>query len=197
MSDRRTNLRILAGMLTLLLAAVFWARGVLAAPQNSGIQVKIESAQAGPRQVEDQTEQSIVRDYGKAWQNLEQALANNNPELLNASFAGVARDRWAATVSEQKKAGMSRKLVDRGHRLQVIFYSAEGSAMELKDTAQFEVQYLDGGKVLHSEQLTAHYLVLMTPAENSWKVRILQEEPSQMPKEAKEIGASGEEAGSN
>ncbi len=196
MSDRRTNFRIVAGMLALLLFAILWARGVIAAPPNASIQVKIDAAQAGPRQVEDQTQQSIVRDYGKAWQNLEQALEKNQPDLLGASFAGFARQRWTETVAQQAKAGISRKFVDRGHQLKVVFYSVEGSAMELEDAAQFEVQYLDGGKVLHSEQLTAHYLVLMTPAENSWKVRILQEEPSGTLKQAAEIGVSGEGTGS-
>jgi hypothetical protein len=65
--------------------------------------------------------------------------------------------------------------VDHGHQLQVLFYSADGSAMQLRDTAQLEIQYRDGSKVVHKESLSAHYLVLMTPAENSWKVRVLQE----------------------
>jgi hypothetical protein len=158
--------------------------------------VKIDTSQATPRDVEDQTQQSIVRDYGKAWQSLEQALESNRADALNANFVGFARDRWDATVSEQAKAGMSRRVVDRGHQLQVIFYSVEGSAMELRDAAQFEIQYLDGGKVVHSERVTSHYVVLMTPAENSWKVRILQGVPSESPQQATEIGVSGQGTGS-
>ena len=169
---------------------------VIAAPSDSSIQVKIDTSQATPRDVEDQTQQSIVRDYGKAWQSLEQALENNRADALNANFVGYARDRWGAIVSEQAKAGLSRKVVDRGHQLQVVFYSVEGSALELRDTAQFEVQYLDGGNVVHSERVTSHYMVLMTPAENSWKIRILQEVPSESPQQAAEIRVSGEETGS-
>jgi hypothetical protein len=60
--------------------------------------------------------------------------------------------------------------------VQVVFYSVEGSAMELRDTAQVEIQLLDGSKVVHSEQATVNYVALLTPTENSWKVRMLEAE---------------------
>jgi hypothetical protein len=46
------------------------------------------------------------------------------------------------------------------------------------DTAQLEIQQLEGSNVVHSEQVTLHYLALLTPAENSWKVRVLQTVPA-------------------
>jgi hypothetical protein len=46
--------------------------------------------------------------------------------------------------------------------------------MELQDTVRLEIQLLDGDKVVHSDQGTFHVLALMTPAENSWKVRLLE-----------------------
>jgi hypothetical protein len=196
MSHREPKLRIWMGVAALSLFILLLTRGVIAAPSNTSIQVKIDSSQATPRDVEDQTRESIVRDYGKAWQSLEQALENNRADALNANFVGYARDRWGGTVSEQAKAGMSRRVVDRGHQLQVVFYSVEGSAMELRDTAQLEIQYLEGGKVVHSERVTSHYMVLMTPAENSWKVRILQEVPSESPQQAADFRVSGEGTGS-
>lgn len=188
--------RLCIGTFVLLLFTFLLAPGVIAAPPNASINIKIDTSKATPRDVEDPTEQSIVRDYGKAWQSLEEALANNNADALGTNFAGIARDRWGATVSAQKKAGLSRKVVDRGHKLEVVFYSVEGSAMELMDTAQLEIQYLDGGKVIHSESVTGHYVVLMTPAENSWKVRVLQEVPSEAPQQTTEFGVSGEGTGS-
>lgn len=196
MKRRNSRLRVWAGIALLLLFAILLSRGVIAAPSDSSIQVKIDTSQATPRDVEDQTQQSIIRDYGKAWQSLEQALENNRADALNANFVGYARDRWGGTISEQAKAGMSRRVQDRGHQLQVVFYSVEGSAMELRDTAQFEIQYLDGGKVVHSERVTGHYMVLMTPAENSWKVRILQEVPSESSQQASDFRVSGEGTGS-
>jgi hypothetical protein len=196
MKMRESVFRLWAGVFVLIMFTLLLARGVIAAPPNPSIKIKIDTSKATPRDVEDQTEQSIVRDYGKAWQSLEEALANNNSDVLGANFAGIARDRWGAAVSAQKKAGLSRKLVDRGHQLDVVFYSVEGSAMELMDTAQLEIQYLDGGKVIHSERVTGHYVVLMTPAENSWKVRVLQEVPSEAPQQTAEFRVSREGTGS-
>jgi hypothetical protein len=178
MTRNQALLRLLCGSLPILLFAIVLLRPVSAAAPNPPIPVTLDASKASPRQVEDQTRQVIVRDYGEAWRNLEQSLERNHPDLLDADFVGAALDRWGSTVREQRKAGMSQRFVDRGHHLEVLFYSVEGSAMEFRDTAQFQVQYLERGKVLHSEQLTAQYLVLMTPAENSWKVRVLQEMPS-------------------
>ncbi len=143
-----------------------------------GPRVQLDTSKAGPREVEDQTKDSITRDYGKAWEALGRALEENRPDLLRSDFVGYAQDRWIQTVKAQKTAGLSRRILDQGHHVQVIFYSPDGSAMQLRDTAQLEVQYRDGSKVVHSEKLSAQYLVLMTPAENSWKVRVLQEIPT-------------------
>jgi hypothetical protein len=154
---------------------------VLGSPQSSvgagreGPQIRLDVSKAAPREVEDQTGESVARDYGKAWQSLEQALEQNRADLLNGTFVGYALDRWLQTVKAQEASGLSRRIADHGHRVEVVFYSAEGSAMQLRDTVQLEIQYLDGETVIHKEGVTAHYLVLMTPAENSWKVRILQE----------------------
>jgi hypothetical protein len=49
--------------------------------------------------------------------------------------------------------------------------------MELHDTARLELQVLDGSKVIHSEDATVHYVALLTAAENSWKVRLLEAVP--------------------
>ncbi|MDT8066750.1 MAG: hypothetical protein ROO76_01155 [Terriglobia bacterium] len=150
----------------------------LSAAPPTGPQVRLDTSKAGPREVEDETKASVTRDYGEAWQALEQALEDNQPDLLTSDFAGYAQNQWVETIKAQKAAGLSRRIVDHGHHLQVIFYSPDGSAMQLRDTAQFEIQYRDGGKILHSENLSVQYLVLMTPAENSWKVRVLQEIPT-------------------
>jgi hypothetical protein len=59
----------------------------------------------------------------------------------------------------------------------VIFYSPEGTALELRDTADVEQQVMDGDKVIHSEQLRQQYLVIYTLIEDKWKVRIMQAVP--------------------
>lgn len=176
MRERLGWLLLAVGFL-ILVVVLGLPQSLFAAPPT-GPRVQFDASKAGPRDVEDQTKESITRDYAKAWQALESALENNEPDLLTADFAGYAHSHWLETVKAQKAAGLSRRIIDHGHHVQVIFYSPDGSAMQLRDTAELEIQYRDGTKVVHSEKLSAQYLVLMTPAENSWKVRVLQEIPT-------------------
>ncbi len=129
---------------------------------------------AGPRQVEDSTEKAVARDYARAWSSMTTALSENRADVLDADFVGVALDGLKERVQQQQQAGLHTRYIDRGHKLQAVFYSPEGSALQLRDTAQLEVQYLDGDKVINSEQRTENYTVIMTAGENRWKVRVLQ-----------------------
>jgi DNA-binding FadR family transcriptional regulator len=133
------------------------------------------TASAGPRRVEETTALAIERDYAHAWQALVSALEDNRADLLNEDFTGGARQQWQDAIAAQQQNGLSRHIVDHGHKVRVTFYSLDGSAMEAIDTADLEIQYRENGKLLSSEQIQARYLILLTPAENSWKVRILQE----------------------
>jgi hypothetical protein len=58
-----------------------------------------------------------------------------------------------------------------------LFYSPEGSALELHDTAQLRQELLDGDTVVQSQNVTAHFLIVMTPTADHWQVRILQSVP--------------------
>lgn len=175
MRSRRTAVIASAIVLAALVVLASVPPRAFGAPPASTVKVTLDASQAGPREVEDQTREAIQRDYAKAWQVMAQALAENRAEVLGTGFVGIAKDKLAEAVSNQSKAGLSRKIVDHGHKVQVLFYSPEGSAIQLQDTVQLEVQYLEDGKVVHSEPITATYLAVMTPAENAWRVRILQE----------------------
>ncbi len=170
----RPTLR-LATFALLLAAGLFCLHVMAAAPK---IAVQLDAANVGPRTVEDATEKAVVRDYAGAWQSLADALESNRTELLAPSFVGFARDQFRQAIAQQKQLGLRTRYVDRGHRLQAVFYSPEGASMELRDTAQLEMQVLDGNRVLYSRPLTAHYIVLMTPAADRWQVRLLQEIPN-------------------
>jgi hypothetical protein len=148
---------------------------VLADNNPPGVQLSINHAT--PRAVEDTTQKAIVRDYSAAWSALTDALVNNDADALDSAFTGIARDQFAARVRDQLKTGLHTQVIDRAHNLEAVFYSPDGSAMELHDTAQVEIQVVDGGTVIHSEQATLHYVVLMTVAEDRWKVRVLQAVP--------------------
>lgn len=140
--------------------------------------VTLNVQNAAPRQVEDTTQRAVARDYAAAWQAMAEALDRNQASLLSANFAGTALDKLTAGIAEQRKAGLHQRFIDKGHKVEAIFYSPEGSAMELQDTLQLQVQLMDGDKVIHSEDATVHYTALLTAAENSWKVRVLQAVPS-------------------
>jgi hypothetical protein len=107
-----------------------------------------------------------------------EALDKNRADLLGANFVGTAAERLVQTVSQQQKSGLHQRIVDKGHIVQAVFYSPEGSAIELRDAARLQIELLDGDKVVYSQETTVHYVALMTAAENSWKVRILQAVPS-------------------
>ncbi len=137
--------------------------------------VQLDTSKATPREVEGPTEKAIIRDYGNAWESLATALEKNRPEALDPAFVGFARDKFGRAIAQQKQAGLRTRYIDHGHKLETLFYSLDGSAIELRDTAQLEMQILDGSRVVSSQPVAAHYLVLMTPAADRWQVRALQE----------------------
>ena len=155
-------------------ATVAFALQAFAADQGAS---KLTFSNAEPREVEDTTQQAVARDYSAAWKSLSQALEQNRANLLNANFVGVAREKFGQAIADQQKNGLRRRYIDRGHSAQVIFYSVDGSSMQIRDTAQFEIQLLDGEKVVSSETATVNYIALLTPAENSWRVRVLEAVP--------------------
>jgi hypothetical protein len=136
--------------------------------------VQLNIASTTPRAVEDSTQQAIVRDYSAAWQGMGTALANNSIGPLNENFTGYALDKLTERVKEQTQNGLKTRIVDHGHKVDAIFYSPDGSAIELKDTATLETQVLDGDTVIHSDQSQVHYYAVMTGAEDRWKVRVLE-----------------------
>lgn len=146
-------------------------------PSNSSVKVDLDASAAAPRTLEDTTDKAIVRDYANAWSVMASALANNRASNLASGFTGTAQQRLTERIRQQQRAGLRTRYVDHGHKLQAVFYSPEGSAMQLHDTAKLEEQILDGDTVVSSRQLTANYVVLMTVGEERWKVRLLQELP--------------------
>ncbi|HET8668822.1 MAG TPA: hypothetical protein VFM10_12635 [Terriglobales bacterium] len=167
---------LLVAALTTLAAWMFsLSNSALAA--NSEPQVRLTTSGAGPREIEDQTERAILRDYSKAWQALADARSQNRPDLLGTMFTGFAKDEITQAIEQQKKANTRMRYIDHGHNLQAVFYSQEGSALQLRDTAQLEIQVLDGNSVVHTENATVHYLAIMTPTSDHWQVRMLQAVP--------------------
>jgi hypothetical protein len=169
-------LRLSPTILALALAMVLPNPNGSVAP-GSLPSVTMNVASAAPRQVEATTERAVARDYASAWQAMAEALNQNRSSLLSANFVGAANDTLAATIDEQRKSGLRQHIIDQGHTVDAVFYSPEGSAIELHDTARLQLQLLDGSKVVSSQDATVHYVALLTAAENSWKVRVLEAVP--------------------
>jgi hypothetical protein len=136
--------------------------------------VELNAENLGPRSIEDLTQKSITRDYGYAWQTMAAALRENRRELLDGYFTGIAKATLAEQMADQKNSGIRVRYTDQGHKLEAVFYSPSGDAMQLRDRAQLEVEIVDGDKVVHREDVTLNYLVLMTPGADRWLVRDLQ-----------------------
>ncbi len=168
---------LVAALSLCLFAALGIMRTLPVTAADANPSITLDAANAGPRELEEQTQRSIVRDYGRAWNTLESALEHDDAEALPQYFVGIAKDKFAQAVAEQQKTGVRVRYQVRSHALQVLFYSPEGSAIEARDVAQLEMEVLDGGKVVHRESLTQQYLVLFTPAEDRWKVRLLEPVP--------------------
>jgi hypothetical protein len=140
--------------------------------------ITLDVSEVQPRELEDTTVKAIARDYSTAWNTLGRALAENRAELLNADFVGYAQQKFADAITQQQKSGLRTRYIDRGHKVRAIFYSPEGSSMQLEDTASLGIQLLDGDNVVSQQDVTVRYVAVMTVAEDRWKVRVLQAVPS-------------------
>jgi hypothetical protein len=139
--------------------------------------VDLNADNIGPRPIEQLTSQVVARDYANAWQTMAQALDKNSSGPLESYFTGWAKENLTKRIADQKSTGLHTHYVDHGHALEAIFYSPAGDLMQLHDRAQLEIQTLDGDKVIDQQQVTLHYVVLMTPGADRWLVRDLQAVP--------------------
>jgi hypothetical protein len=136
--------------------------------------VDLKTEHAVPREVNETVQQAVARDYASAWQALETALANNNAAPLNDNFIGFAHDQLLRRIQDQQHSGLKTRIVDLGHKVDAVFYSPEGAAIELRDLATLETEILEADKVIHSERTRVFYYAILTGAEDRWKVRVLE-----------------------
>jgi hypothetical protein len=164
-------------------AAVFALSALLVAltpnsyAADNSVHVQLDVKQAGPRAVEDLTQRAILRDYRFAWASMARALESNSPSLVEAAFAGDAKALLGQTIASQQQSHLSQRYAEQSHQVEAVFYAPEGDVMELHDTAQYQLQILDGDKTIQDEHVTVHYIVLMTPTADRWVVRQLQAVP--------------------
>ena len=130
-----------------------------------------------PRPLNEQTQNAAIRDYLQSWQTLGTALAQNRADLLGDDFVGTAKEKLAKTIQDQAALGISTRYMDASHQIQLLFYSPEGLSIELADTASYDLQVFDHGELLTSGPQQRRYIVVLTPSEVRWTVRIFQADP--------------------
>jgi hypothetical protein len=145
-----------------------------AACADSTPQVVLDTSKAAPRSVESLTERAIVRDYKFAWVNLDLAMESNSTAFTTGLFAGAAGAWLNSSVASQRRSGLSSRYLNQAHKVEAVFYAPEGDVIELHDTADYDLEVLDGSKTIHNEHATVHYVVLMTPGADRWVIRQLQ-----------------------
>jgi hypothetical protein len=138
--------------------------------------VNIQSDRVQGRQLEDQTKARVIRDYLESWKAMESALELNQSDLLEMDFIGTAKNRLNSTIQEQAAAGIHSRYQDRSHDIQIVFYSPEGLSIQLVDTVNYAIQVFDRDKQIANQQVNARFIVVLTPGEVRWRVRVLQEQ---------------------
>lgn len=160
-----------------LKTVAFVIAGCILSFAQAAPQVHLDADGLKPRSIEDLTGTSIVRNYAAAWRDMAAALESSQATGIADEFVGLAKDRLTRRIAEQKQAGVHLRIVDHGHQVKATFYSTDGTAMQLIDQAQLEIQTFDGNKLLDTQNSPHEYIVLMTPGADRWYVRDLEEVP--------------------
>ncbi len=179
---KQTTLRYgTLAVLMIAIASLVLVHDFRVAAAGASPRVELNADNIAPRAIEDLTAKSVPRDYGLAWQTMEQALEENRPGLLEGYFTGLAKQDLVQRVNSQVKAGLHTRYEDRGHKLEALFYSPAGDAIQLRDHAKLDIQVLDGSKVIYEEPVSFDYMVIMSPGADRWLVRELQAMPGEKP----------------
>jgi len=161
----------------IILGTIALSMPLRAVGADTSPQVELNTAKAGPRAIESLTERSVLNGYRFAWENLSHALESNSVAPLNGSFVGTANSWLNDRVMAQRRSGLTSRYLNQHHKLDAVFYAPEGDVIELHDTAEYDLQVLDGDKTVHDDHVVIHYVVLMTPGSDRWVIRQMQAVP--------------------
>jgi hypothetical protein len=128
----------------------------------------------GTHTLQEQTAAGAIRDYVEAWQSFKTALEQNRIDVLDRDFVGTEKEKLGETIRQQVANGIHAVYQDNVHDIQIVFYSPDGMSLELTDNAEYEVQVIDHNKSVGTQRIRSRYIVVLTPAETRWRVRVLQ-----------------------
>ncbi len=129
------------------------------------------------RQLQEQTASAAIRDYLQSWRSFSSAFAQNRADLLDPDFVGTARGKFTDAIHEQATLGIHTLYLDHEHDIQIDFYSPEGLSIQLIDNVSYDEQVFDHDRLIVTQIVRARYVVVLTPAEVRWRVRIMQTYP--------------------
>ncbi len=159
----------------LLIAGSLLAAFAYAADQPT---VHVASPDSGGScQIAPSTQASVLRNYTQAWRAMAAAFEQNNPALLDDDFVGVAREKLATTVQQQKNLNLRTYYRDQVHDVRFFFCSPAGMSVELVDSVDYELRIQDHDRTLVPQRVRVRYAAVLTPTETRWKVRMFQAEP--------------------
>ena len=162
-------------MKTLVIALIFLTIPTFLFSQSS---LRVEPVKlTGPRELQDQTKTGAIRDYLEAWKSFSAALNQNRTDLLDADFVGTSKDKLKETIKQQAALGLHTHYQDVSHDLQIVFYSPEGLSIEMTDKVEYDMQVFYHEKNLATQHVSTRYVVVLTPSEVKWRVRVFQAMP--------------------
>ena len=148
---------------------------VLASLAIAEANVRVDASMpASPRPLEPRTEHAAVQDYLQSWTAMDSAFRQNRADLLGQDFVGGAMKQISNTIKEQSALGIQTRYRDISHDIRFLFYSPEGMSIEFTDLVKFDVQVFDHGRLISSKTESTRYLVVMTPSEVRWSIRVFQ-----------------------
>src|SRR5258708_34273919 len=136
----RSAVRIF-GLMTVLLAGSFFSGAA-----DSSVGLQLDVSKGGPRAVESETEQVILRDYRFAWTSIAQALEVNTLDPLEGPLVGAAKKELEDRVLNQQRTGLSSHYLDQNHKVQAVFYAPAGGVNALHEPSGYQTYVTDGQK---------------------------------------------------
>lgn len=119
------------------------------------------------------TRRQLERDYLRAWEQFNWALAAEDPTGLGSYFAGPGLAAVEETVAAAAGESYRLEQVQEGHILKLHLFSADGSivsftavGVEIRQTIRDE-----RGAVLATPAWTADFEVVMFLEDGNWRVR--------------------------
>jgi len=141
--------------------------------QKPAVTIRASDSQ-GARVVEKRTETSVIENYLQSWKSLRDAFDANQPAALDSIFVGVAQEKLVDAVAAQSRLGIRTHYQDLSHDLQIVFYSPDGLSIQLIDHVRYRQQVLEKDKAIADEVVQCRYVVVLTPSDTRWQVRIMQ-----------------------